>query len=293
MSHGGRDATHAMKPNAPARRLAVLGILVAWALCAPALQAAQAVGGVRVVDEPHEGGLRLLVDNANLAAITLTLTVTGENAVTDPPTPTVVTCSGKGRFPFVLLRPLEGQRDFGYRVRYDWQFGGALVTHDPSVVYELPFASGKRFRVAQGAHGTFTHTGNDEFAVDFEMPEGTPVHAARAGVVQVVLDRFRAGGSDPGFRDQVNFILVRHADGTYGEYVHLKAKGAKVKPGQKVAARELLGYSGNTGYTQGPHLHFAVFRALDGVTRETFPLRFRSRDQASVEAVEGESYTAR
>ncbi len=268
-------------------------LLLGLALYVPRSEAAQAVGGVRVVDEPYEGGLRLLVDNANLAAITLTITVTGENAVTDPPTPTIVTCSGKGRFPFVILRPLEGQRDFGYRVRYDWQFGGALVTHDPSTVYELPFASGKRFRVAQGAHGTFTHTGHDEYAVDFEMPEGTPVHAARAGVVQVVVDRFRDGGSDPGFRDQVNFILVRHPDGTYGEYVHLKLKGAKVKPGQKVAARELLGYSGNTGYTQGPHLHFAVFRALDGIRRETYPLHFRTREQAAVETVEGESYTAR
>lgn len=271
------------------------GFFVAWALLTAAFDAgaAQAVGGVRVVDEPYDGGLRLLVDNANLAAVTLTLTVVGDNAVTDPPTPTIVSCSGKGRFPFVILRPVEGQRDFGYRVKYDWQFGAATVTHNPQAVYELPFAPGKRFRVAQGHHGSFTHTGNNEFAVDFEMPVGTPVHAARAGVVEVVVDRFKEGGENPEFRDRVNLILVRHADGTYGEYVHLKPNGAKVKLGQKVAAREVIGLSGNTGYTQGPHLHFAVFRTLDGMARETMPVRFRAREGNAVEPVEGEGYTAR
>jgi murein DD-endopeptidase MepM/ murein hydrolase activator NlpD len=177
-------------------------------------------------------------------------------------------------------------------VRYDWQFGQRDAVHDSNNVYQLPFASGKQFAVVQGFHGNFTHVDNDEFAVDFAMPEGTPVLAARDGVVEVVVDRYDKGGLDPDLRDKVNLILVRQSDGTYAEYVHFRRKGARVKPGQSVKAGDLLGISGNTGYTQGPHLHFAVFRTIDGQRRETFPMRFRSRENPSAEPVEGSTYTA-
>jgi len=250
------------------------------------------VGGIRVKDRPLDGALELFVENNNLAAATLTVEVFGENATPDRPVPLIFSCPGKGAFPFLRLRPVEGGRDFGYRVRYSWQFGATGVRHDPRVVYDLPVAPRSRLRVMQGPGGSFTHTGNNLHAVDFGMPEGTPVHAARAGVVEVVVDRFSEGGEDPSLRDHVNMILVRHPDGTYAEYVHLMRQGAKVRPGQKVRARQLLGLSGNTGYSQGPHLHLAVFRAVDGMVRETFPLRFRCREGTGLELVEGEVYTA-
>lgn len=253
---------------------------------------AQAVGGVRVLDEPWENGLRLLIRNDNLAAVTLTVHVFGENATPERAMPMVVSCRGQGVFPLVRLRADPAAAEYSYRVRYDWQFGEAGVTNDASVIYELPYPSGRRFPVDQGFRGSFTHQGNNEYAVDFGMPVGSPVLAARAGVVEVVVDRFDQGGEDPGLRDRVNFILVRHADGTYGEYVHLRSRGARVRPGQKVGIRQLLGYSGNTGYSQGPHLHFAVFRTLDGTRRETFPMRFRAREGEAVEPVEGARYTA-
>lgn len=267
-------------------------LMAGCGVLAGAAPAAQSVGGVRVMDESTEEGLRLSVRNANLAAVTLTIHVIGDNAVADRRMPVVVTCRGKGVFPFTELRPVQAGRSFSYRVKYDWQFGTTEAKHDRRTIYELPFASGGRHAVRQGFRGTFTHTGNNEYAVDFEMPVGTPVHAARAGRVEVVVDRFGEGGLDPRLRDEVNLVLIRHPDGTYGEYVHLRQGGVRVQPGQTVKARELLGYSGNSGYTQGPHLHFAVFRAVDGSQRETFPIRFRAREGASVEPREGESYTA-
>ena len=265
--------------------------LACW-MCGTVAPAASAVGGVRVVEEPSDDGLALFVENKNLAAITLTVTVTGENAVPNQTMPVILTCRGKGRFPLVELKPVPGAESYGYKIRYDWQFGLGGARHDASVVYELPFASGKEYRVDQGPGGSFTHTDNNENAIDFGMPEGTPIHAAREGVVEVVVDRFDRGGTDPAFRDSVNMILVRHSDGTYGEYVHLKRGGARVKAGQKVKARQLLGLSGNTGYTQGPHLHFAVFSPKDGTTRETIPIRFRTADARGVRVVEGETYRA-
>lgn len=266
----------------------VLGV---W-LAGGTVRAASAVGGVRVVDESTDDGLALFVENKNLAAITMTVTVTGENATPTQPMPLILTCRGRGRFPLVELKASPGAESYGYKIRYDWQFGLGGARHDDAVVYELPFASGKEYRVDQGPGGSFTHTGNNEHAIDFGMPEGTPVHAARDGMVEVVVDRFDRGGTDPSFRDSVNMILVRHSDGTYGEYVHLKRGGARVKPGQKVKARQLLGYSGNTGYTQGPHLHFAVFSPTDGTTRDTIPIRFRTSAEKAVRVVEGRTYRA-
>ncbi|MBL9139980.1 MAG: M23 family metallopeptidase [Verrucomicrobiales bacterium] len=254
--------------------------------------AAQIVGGVRIIDRSVEEGLELCVVNTNLAAITLTITVKPDNARTDHPMPMIVSVPGPGTHPFTRLRPIQTDSDFGYRVRYDWLFGAREATHDSAHIYQLPFASGRQFEVVQGFHGSFTHGGNDDFAVDFGMPEGTPIHAAREGVVEIVVDRFDKGGLDPNLRDSVNFVLVRQADGTYAEYVHLRRKGAKVKPGQAVKAGDLIGLSGNTGYTRGPHLHFAVFRAIDGQRRETFPMRFRSRENPAAEPIEGTAYTA-
>jgi len=136
----------------------------------------------------------LNVENANLAAVTLTVTVLPENAVVDRKSPMVVTVPGRGSFPFAVVRPTLEQGAYSYRVRYDWQFGQAGVTPDRSAVYELPFAKGSRFKVSQAFHGSFTHSGNNAYAVDFDMPEGTPVHAARAGTVEIVIDQFDAFG---------------------------------------------------------------------------------------------------
>ena len=249
--------------------------------------------GIRVVDQPFEGGVQLAVENSNLAAVTLTVTVTGANAIPDHAMPMVVSCPGKGTFPFVRLKPANDQESFSWRVRYDWRHGQTDVEHEPGFVYELPYPKEKRFLVRQGFRGSFTHSGNDAFAVDFEMPEGTPVLAARAGTVEWVVDRFSGGGLDPRFRDQANLILIRHSDGTYGEYVHLRKGGSRVKVGQKVTAGDAIGWSGNVGFTRGPHLHFAVFRTTSGTDRETFPMKFRSVERADPsEPVEGEWYTA-
>jgi len=88
------------------------------------------------------------------------------------------------------------------------------------------------------------HTG-----IDFAVPVGTPVRSIGAGeVVQT------GWGGDYG-----NIVTVRMADGHYVLFAHLSK--ISVSNGEKVSARELLGYSGNTGRSSGPHLHFEVRRS--------------------------------
>lgn len=54
--------------------------------------------------------------------------------------------------------------------------------------------------------------------------------------------------------------------------------GVVVNVSQKIQRGQLLGYSGKTGYARGPHLHFIVYKAIDGTHRESIPVKFMGAD---------------
>ena len=58
------------------------------------------------------------------------------------------------------------------------------------------------------------------------------------------------------------FVLVKHANGLSTIYAHLSS--VNVSKGSTVTTGEVIGYSGNTGYSTGPHLHFGVY-ASEGI----------------------------
>lgn len=95
-------------------------------------------------------------------------------------------------------------------------------------------------------------------AVDLRAAVGTPVYAADDGTVDWVQDW--DGHSTRGNQSYGNMVRIRHNDYKGGKlqtlYAHLKE--SKVKYGQAVKEGELIGYSGNTGNSKGPHLHFEV-----------------------------------
>jgi murein DD-endopeptidase MepM/ murein hydrolase activator NlpD len=125
--------------------------------------------------------------------------------------------------------------------------------------YAYPLG-GDDLRIEQGFGGAWSH--NDEqnhYAVDFAAPIGTPVFAARDGtVMQVESDFDKAGLNLEKYGGRANFVRIAHADGTMALYAHLREGGVLVRVGQHVAKGQQIGLSGNTGFTSGPHLHFAV-----------------------------------
>lgn len=128
------------------------------------------------------------------------------------------------------------------------------------VRYQLPFHN-VPVQVAQGFGGQFSHADPPNwYAVDFAMPQGTPVLAAREGVVmQVQRDVLDSTPNDP-TAGGGNLVRVLHADGSMALYAHLAPNGVAVRPGQAVRTGERLGTSGNTGFSTAPHLHFAIQR---------------------------------
>jgi murein DD-endopeptidase MepM/ murein hydrolase activator NlpD len=108
------------------------------------------------------------------------------------------------------------------------------------------------------------------------MPEGTPILAAREGVVLLVQDGFTEGGTDPELLERANLVVVAHDDGSMASYGHLH-RGVRVRVGQPVGEGQLLGYSGHTGFAGQPHLHFHVGNRMLGEPGRTIPIRMRDR----------------
>ena len=130
-------------------------------------------------------------------------------------------------------------------------------------VYNLPFAKNKRYIIYQGYNGLFSH--RNTYSLDFSLQTGDEVFAAREGkVVQITVNNSKNCMTKDCAKLN-NKIIIMHNDGTFAEYVHLNQNGAKVKIGENVERNQLIGYSGNTGWSKGPHLHFSVFTPkIDG-----------------------------
>jgi murein DD-endopeptidase MepM/ murein hydrolase activator NlpD len=141
------------------------------------------------------------------------------------------------------------------------------------VEYAYPLRT-RELQIEQGWGGIYSHSDDqNRHAVDFAAEIGTPVIAARAGTVMEVESDFERAGLDSGqYARSANFVRIVHDDGTMALYAHLKQGGVLVRPGQHVRKAEVIGLSGNTGFTTGPHLHFAV-QANRGMKLESIPFR--------------------
>jgi murein DD-endopeptidase MepM/ murein hydrolase activator NlpD len=145
------------------------------------------------------------------------------------------------------------------------------VNPDTSYVYSLPFQRGKKYLLIQGYMSKMSHKG--EMALDFKMKKGTKVCAARPGVVISMREDSDKGGLKPEMLSEGNYIIIGHSDGTHANYWHLKKDGVLVSPGDTVKQGQVIGLSGNTGYSAFAHLHFEVVHPVKG----QIPTRFSTK----------------
>ncbi len=133
---------------------------------------------------------------------------------------------------------------------------GGRVKTDNSYVYFLPYEKGSRFLLIQAYNSKFSHT--NELSLDFKMKKGSEICAAREGVVTATKEDSDVGGMRDEYYNQGNHIIITHIDGSVAMYWHLKKEGVVVNIGDTVSKGQHIGFSGNTGYSAFPHLHFQV-----------------------------------
>lgn len=232
---------------------------------------------------------RVFLVNPLYGPVSVHFDVTETNMSSRPGEHFDLVVTARSRVLAFTIKPSNPQRDWEFNFEHSWHPGDIYAVHNDSVVYDLPFEREKFFAVMQGYNGTFSHFGRYQYSIDFDMPVGTPVTAAREGTVIAVETSFSEGGRDPTL--EANYITILHSDNTMADYLHLNQNGSLVRVGQKVERGEIIGYSGNVGYSTGPHLHFHVYRLADtsGNTR-SLPVRFNFEGEA-VELKEGYIYS--
>ncbi|HLH52369.1 MAG TPA: M23 family metallopeptidase [Verrucomicrobiae bacterium] len=241
----------------------------------------------------HDGGVtRFFVENDEYCEVTMTFEMGLVNMKGSTTFPYTATFAPRQTSEAFEVSPVQPDSKWEYSYTNYFKLGSNCARHDDSFVYQLPYAPGNKFKVTQGYNGKFSHTGSNQYAIDWDMPEGTLVHAARGGVVVRVKDDSDKGGPTMEFDHYNNYILIRHEDGTLAHYCHLQKNGCLVKVGQVVAMGDVIAHSGNTGFSSGPHLHFCVFRTQDGRARVSIPVKFRTNQEKAITLTSGHSYRA-
>lgn len=230
----------------------------------------------KLYSERIPNGYTVLVDNDEVCPVSMKIDMeltnmsssNGNNKIF------VVPAKTKG-FAITKLQIIKPNTNAGYKTKSQQNYGDATVTQVSDYVYSLPFQKGKAFTIYQGYNGNFSH--KNENSLDFTMPIGTEILAARDGIVVKVVESNNQSCPDISCAPFNNYVLVYHNDGTFSQYVHLRQNGAAVQEGDIIKENDLIGYSGDTGWANGPHLHFMVF--IQGIDKpETLKTKFRIND---------------
>ena len=246
---------------------------------------------IRFIKEQTGDVISLRVKSDYVTEFTVTVEATLENTTASRPLPFTVESAGRSSFVLVRFEPTDKRQRWHFEYHPYWQLGTPRVTTSNDADYAMPFGPG-RYVVMQGPRGTFSHNvgSGSENAVDWTVPEGTIVCAARDGRVVGVRQDSNIGGADRSLRGFANFVIIKHSDGTFAEYLHLQKDGVMVNIGDQVTTGQPIGLSGQTGFASKPHLHFDVFQAIDGKRKVSLPFRLKTNHGTFTEFVRGQAY---
>lgn len=228
---------------------------------------------VRLRIENDRGTYQAWADNTIAGPIEVMLHFSHErNVAGDPPLPARAIVPAKRSVLVARINAQDPSDPGEFELTLD-AIPGDSNAKPQDVEYLLPLRQ-PNLQIDQGYGGSFSHADPQNlYAVDFGADIGTTIVAARAGVVMQVENDFdMAGLNREKYGGRANYVRILHDDGTMGLYAHLKPEGVLVRVGQRVRAGQEIGLSGNTGFTTGPHLHFAV-QVNRGMRLESIPFR--------------------
>lgn len=192
-------------------------------------------------------------------------------------TSTNIVHSGIGSFEFVI--PAKSthishnfvQWQVDVAVSFQWWFEYNINWGDIAAVpdnncYALPYDTAvTQLVVTQGNNEPFSHNGREAFAFDWACTEGEQILAARGGVVTQIKQDSSTGCGEEMCVDDTNFIHIWHDDGTFGHYYNIQHNGCPVSVGDVVAMGDMIATCGNTGFSTGAHIHFAVAQPMGAI----------------------------
>ena len=246
---------------------------------------------VRIVAKRESNRISIIFENRNIYPVTIKVKQIYKNIKPLEKRENEIVLQGKSSLKYAVLEVENSNAYYSYS--FSWIMGSKDAKHDDDFVYRLPFKKETAHIVSQGYNGKKTHKGSSAYAIDFPMPEGTKIHAARGGLVVKTKSNSNVGGYDKKYASSGNYVRVLHSDGTMATYYHLKHKGVLVSVGDSVSKGSALGYSGNTGYSSGPHLHFSVFKATASLKNQTIPVKIISKEELIEGPKVGKHYTAK
>ena len=248
---------------------------------------------VRLLQRSGSAGVALIAQNTYYGPVQLAFRLQPiENVSPDTRRSGLEVLPARSETELVVVGKSVDDVDLRFDSEFEFIPGEPGAVHRPPQPYRLPYALSTAVRVSQAYPDTKTHLDPaSQHAIDFVMPIGTDVFAARDGVVIEVASDFFENGTDYTVDGpRANVVRVLHDDGTMALYVHLNWNTIRVVPGQRVRRGEYLADSGNTGFSTGPHLHYVVQRN-EGGALVAVPLEFAG-STGPITLVTGETYTA-
>lgn len=247
---------------------------------------------VRITTQREGDVTQFLVENTEFCEVTVTFEFAATNLSSSVKLPYTATYPARTISQAFTMQPDSAAKPWQYSYNSHYKLGSHIARHDDSYVYLLPYQPGREFTVTQAYDGNYSHKGANKYAIDWKMPEGTTVLAARPGMVVKIRAESDIGGPSIEFDRDNNYVLIRHDDGTLAHYCHLQKSGNLVNVGDFVSAGQPIARSGNTGFSSGPHLHFCVFKTISGRERASVPIRFQTAEARAVTLKAHKRYTA-
>lgn len=244
---------------------------------------------VNIYTQQDGKSVKVLVDNKEVipVSIVLSLDLKGMKSTLERDRGTIIVPAMSTKYEVATATTSANAREMSFGMESSILAGDITKEHDRDVVYQLPIKPEVPVQIYQGYDGKFSHQG--EYALDFGLEVGDDVYAARGGIVSKVVEKHSKGCKRESCAKYNNVIHIYHDDGTFAEYIHLEENGALVEVGDSVNAGDLIGKSGNTGWSSGPHLHFMVFN-FRGDKRVSIKTRFMTSKDPAVYLKEKEYY---
>jgi len=186
--------------------------------------------------------------------------IEAHNVTTMPPLPRRLVLPALAEWKLTEMRSADPTQHAAGAIECSAMVGDPNAAAPEGVAYAIPLYPGTKFSLDQGFGGAFSHNdAESRYSLDLAVPAGTPVVAARDGIVMQIEEDFRETGSDAKrYGDRANYVRVVHEDGSLAVYAHLAPRSILFRPGDRIRAGNFLAKSGDTGFSTGPHLHFSV-----------------------------------